>query len=143
MCVCVWVCVSFQAATSVFGMTINTTKTNCLSVGYGVCLKDLVSINSVPGTAKCVEFFLYVGGLVAPAAHSTLDVAHSAAVVSGVFYALKNVVFNSADLTLNTQHHMYIYMYMYMYCVTVITLLVYASGNCTQDLQRLGTFYDQ
>ena len=96
-----------------------------------------------------MELFLYVGGLVAPAAHSTLDVAHSAAVVSGVFYALKNVVFNSADLTLNTQHHiymyiyMYMYMYMYMYCVTVITLLVYASRNCTQDLQRLGTFYDQ
>ena len=109
------VCVSFQAATSVFGMTINTTKTNCLSVGYGVCLKDLVSINSLPGTAKCVELFLYVGGLVAPAAHSTLDVAHSAAVVSGVFYALKNVVFNSADLTLNTQHHIYIYIYIYMY----------------------------
>ena len=148
---------SFRAATSVFGMTINTTKTNCLSVGYGVCLKDLVSVNSLPGTVKCVEFFLYVGGLVAPAAHSTLDVAYSAAVVSGVFYALKNVVFNSgavvsevfyalknvvfnsADLTLNTQHHIY----MYMYCGTVITLLVYASGNCTQDLQRLGAFYYQ
>ena len=104
-----------------------------------------------------MELFLYVGGLVAPAAHSTLDVAHSAAVVSGVFYALKNVVFNSAavvsgvfyalknvvfnsaDLTLNTQHHIY----MYMYCVTVITLLVYASRNCTQDLQRLGAFYYQ
>ena len=60
MCVCVCVCVcrgggvcvSFRAATSVFGMTINTTKTNCISVGYGVCLKDLVSINPLPGTAK-------------------------------------------------------------------------------------------
>ena len=54
-CVCVGggvVCVSFQAATSVFGMTINTTKTNCMSVGYGVCLKDLVSINSLPSTVK-------------------------------------------------------------------------------------------
>ena len=131
---------SFRAVASCFGLTVNTAKIKFKPIGCGVCPADLVSLNSPPGTVECVESFRHLGCQVTPDGRSTLDVPRRVAAASGVFCALRNVVFTccSADFTLNTKRR--------AYGVTVLAVLLYGS-ECwilrQRDLQCLETFHHQ
>ena len=127
---------SFRAVASCFGLTVNTAKTKFMPIGHGVCPADLVSLNFSPGTVECEESFRYLGCQVTPDARSALDGSRRVAAASGVFYVLNDVVFGSADFTLNTKRC--------VYSVTVLAVLLYRSECWTlrqRDFQCLETFH--
>ena len=127
---------SYQEVASRFGLTVSRTKTKFMVTGRLAKDSDRESIDVDGGQIECVEWFPYLGSLIADSGRMDVDVERRISQASKAFGALRKAVFLDKNLTMVTKRK--------VFNACVLSVLLYGSECWTplrKHISKLSSFY--
>ena len=98
---------TFDEVATEYGLTLSVPKTKLLVAGIGLTDDDLAPLKLSGGVVEVVEYFKYLGSMVAACGGVVGEVGCRIAQASRVFGSLRSSVFAVTDLFLETKRMVY------------------------------------